>query len=79
MPQGGASSDYYYYFLNKQTQDATTITVGICADGDGDTLDTIVGDTLYNLQGEKEALIVATYDTKPSDADIIAELTAVFG
>lgn len=79
VPQGGSSSDYYYYFLNKQTQDAETITVGSCADGDGDTLESIVGETLFNLQGEKEALIVATYDTKPSDANIIAELSAVFG
>lgn len=79
VPLGGGSSDYYYYFLNKQTEDSTTITVGYCADGDGETLESIVVETLYNLQGEKEALIVATYETKPTDDDIIAELTAVFG
>lgn len=68
----------YYYFLNKATQDASTITVGEMYGSSDMDLNSLVIETFYSVTGNKVGLLVATFQTKPSDADIIAQLSAVF-
>lgn len=69
-----------YYFLNKATAEASAITVGEMFTSVGDLdLDGVVLETFYDVPGEKVGLVVGSYQTKPSDADIISELTAAFG
>lgn len=67
-----------YYFLNKATAEASTVTVGEMFTSDDLDLNRLVLETFYDVPGTKVGYVVARYETRPSDSDIISQLNAVF-